>query len=185
VHAQKEGFETHPLPAQEGHEMKRFHVHVAVSDLEQSIYFYSTLFGTDPSVRKNDYAKWMLDDPRVNFAISQRARQPGVNHLGIQVDGADELDALHERLAKADKNFVREIATTCCYANSDKYWITDPQGVAWESFHTLSDAPVYGEHTSSEPAAACCVPLETESAGNPCCVSKSSATASCCTVTVT
>jgi len=92
--------------------MKRFHVHVAVSDLAQSIGFYSTLFGTAPTVRKTDYAKWMLDDPRLNFAISQRARQPGVNHLGIQVDDAAELDALHERLAKADKNLVEEAGTT-------------------------------------------------------------------------
>ena len=139
--------------------MKRFHVHVAVSDLAQSIGFYSTLFGSAPTVEKTDYAKWMLDDPRVNFAISQRARQPGVNHLGIQVDDAAELDALHERLAKADKNLVEESGTTCCYAKSDKYWITDPQGVAWESFHTLADAPVYGSDVATEPAAAaCCVP---------------------------
>ncbi len=144
--------------------MKRFHVHVAVSDLDQSIGFYSTLFGAEPSVRKTDYAKWMLDDPRVNFAISQRARQAGVNHLGIQVDDASELDALHERLARADKNLVPETGTTCCYAKSDKYWITDPQGVAWESFHTLGEAPVYGTDVA-EPAAACCMPAAKD-AGN-------------------
>jgi lactoylglutathione lyase len=138
--------------------MKRFHVHVAVTDLAQSIGFYSTLFGSEPIVRKPDYAKWMLDDPRINFAISQRARQAGVNHLGIQVDDADELDALHERLVQADANLVAEQATTCCYAKSDKYWITDPQGVAWESFHTLGDAPVYGDDAPGERAAACRVP---------------------------
>jgi catechol-2,3-dioxygenase len=144
--------------SQEERQMKRFHVHVAVTDLTQSIGFYSTLFGTEPSVRKHDYAKWMLDDPRINFAISQRARQAGVNHLGIQVDDATELDVLHERLAKADRNLVEETGTTCCYAKSDKVWITDPQGVAWESFRTLDDAPEYGEDAPSERAAACCVP---------------------------
>jgi hypothetical protein len=150
--------------------MKRFHVHVAVANLDESIGFYSTLFGSVPTVRKPDYAKWMIDDPRVNFAVSQRARQPGVNHLGIQVDNADELDALHERLAKADKNLVEETGATCCYAKSDKYWITDPQGVAWESFHTLGDVPVYGEDANAEATAACCVPLKSESASDPCCV---------------
>lgn len=160
--------------------MKRFHVHVAVSDLAQSIGFYSTLFGSEPNVRKADYAKWMLDDPRVNFAISQRARQPGVNHLGIQVDDAAELDALHERLAQADKNLVEEAGTTCCYAKSDKYWITDPQGVAWESFHTLSDAPVYGSDAAAETATACCVPLKAETAADPCCVRTAKSAVSCC-----
>lgn len=135
--------------------MKRFHVHVAVADLTQSIGFYSTLFGAEPTVRKADYAKWMLDDPRLNFAISKRARQSGVNHLGIQVDDARELDALHERLADADRHLVEEKNATCCYAKSDKYWITDPQGVAWESFHTLGDAPVYGDDAPAEAAAVC------------------------------
>jgi hypothetical protein len=164
--------------------MKRFHVHVAVSDLEQSIGFYSTLFATEPSVRKHDYAKWMLEDPRVNFAISQRARQVGVNHLGIQVDSADELDALHARLARADRNLVEEAGTTCCYAKSDKYWIADPQGVAWESFHTLASTPVYGEDANTEANAACCIPLKTGSAADSCCVpTESNAAGSCCAKT--
>jgi len=161
--------------------MKRFHVHVSVTDLQQSIGFYSTMFGVEPSVRKNDYAKWMLDDPRVNFAISQRARQPGVNHLGIQVDDADELAALHDRLSRADKNLVEETGTTCCYARSDKYWITDPQGVAWESFRTLADAPIYGEDAANSAAeSACCIPLKSESAADSCCVPATAAAGSCC-----
>lgn len=143
--------------------MKRFHVHVAVSDLEHSIGFYSTLFGAEPSVRKTDYAKWMLDDPRVNFAISQRDRTLGVNHLGLQVDDAQELAALRDQLERADRKMVEQIDTTCCYARSDKYWITDPQGVAWETFHTLESAPVYGSDEVAASAAAkapnaCCVP---------------------------
>jgi catechol 2,3-dioxygenase-like lactoylglutathione lyase family enzyme len=154
--------------------MKRFHVHVSVSDMDQSIGFYSTLFGAPPTVHKDDYAKWMLDDPRINFAISKRAHVSGVNHLGFQVDDATELDAFHERLAQADKNLIRESGTTCCYAKSDKYWVTDPQGVAWETFHTLGSAPVYGDDTIMAPvqieAGACCVPLAKTAAADPCCV---------------
>jgi len=140
--------------------MKRFHVHVAVPDLAESIRFYSTLFGTEPSVRKTDYAKWMLDDPRVNFAISQRGGEVGINHLGFQVDSGDELEALHANLEAADRAVVAERGANCCYAKSDKYWVTDPSGVAWESFHTLGSIPMFGsEDTQASEQPACCSPV--------------------------
>ena len=124
--------------------MKRLHVHVAVEDLEGSIGFYSALFGAEPSVTKPDYAKWMLDDPRVNFAISARGRRKGLDHLGIQVDSADELDEVTARLSAADQSIFAQEQANCCYAVGDKAWVTDPQGIAWESFHTLEDIPLYG-----------------------------------------
>ena len=127
--------------------MKRFHIHVSVSDLAQSIQFYSTLFGAEPSRVEADYAKWMLEDPRVNFAISTRRQPIGVNHLGFQVDSADELQGMHAQLQAADSRLVEENEQACCYARSDKYWVTDPSGIAWESFHTLGNIPVYGEDT--------------------------------------
>ena len=123
--------------------MKRFHVHVQVADLEQSIRFYSTLFGHAPALTKPDYAKWMLDDPRINFAISTSANRTGVNHLGFQVDDDGELRGMHGQLSKADASLVQEDAVSCCYARSDKYWVTDPTGIAWETFHTLAEVPVY------------------------------------------
>lgn len=124
--------------------MKRLHVHVAVDDLDRSVGFYSTLFASEPTVLKPDYAKWMLDDPRVNFAISARGVKAGVEHLGIQVEDAGELAEVYARLDKADARVVEEGATTCCYAKSDKSWITDPQGVVWETFLTHGDATTYG-----------------------------------------
>ena len=142
--------------------MKRLHVHVSVHDLEQSIRFYSSLFASEPSVKKDDYAKWMLDDPRVNFAISNRSSKKGVDHLGIQAENGGELEELGARLAQADVAITEQKGVTCCYAKGDKYWTLDPQGIAWESFHTLDSAPVFGEDTraSSKPAerakAACC-----------------------------
>jgi len=144
--------------------MKRFHVHVAVNSIDESVRFYSEVFGAPPSVLKADYAKWMIDDPRINFAISARGGQPGVNHLGIQVDSDDELKALRQRLAGADENLVEEIGANCCYAKSDKYWVTDPQGVAWETYHSLGSIPVFGaDATSPTDAAAstCCAPAST------------------------
>jgi catechol 2,3-dioxygenase-like lactoylglutathione lyase family enzyme len=137
--------------------MKRFHVHVAVHDLKQSIRFYSALFGAQPAVEKPDYAKWMLDDPRVNFAISTRAsNKTGLDHLGIQAESGSELEEVGSRLAQADVAVAAQKGASCCYAKSDKYWTIDPQGVAWESFHTLESVPVYGKDSKVEPKAACC-----------------------------
>lgn len=125
--------------------MKRLHVHVSVDDISQSVRFYATLFATEPTVRKDDYAKWMLDDPRVNFAISKRGRASGIEHLGIQVENEAELAEVYDRLSRAERPIVEEKATTCCYAKSDKQWIADPQGVAWETFLTHGDSTLYGQ----------------------------------------
>lgn len=124
--------------------MKRLHVHVAVDDLDRSVGFYSALFATEPTVIKPDYAKWMLDDPRVNFAISARGVKAGVEHLGIQVEDAGELAEVYARLDRADAPVVEEGATTCCYAKSEKSWVTDPQGVVWETFLTHGESTTYG-----------------------------------------
>jgi hypothetical protein len=127
--------------------MKRFHIHVSVVDLAQSIRFYSTLFAQQPSRVETDYAKWMLEDPPVNFAISTHRQPVGINHLGFQVDSGEELRALQSQLSAADARLVQEGDQACCYARSDKYWVTDPTGIAWETFHTLARIPVYGEDT--------------------------------------
>jgi len=130
--------------------MKRFHVHVAVEDLGKSIAFYSAMFGAQPSVTKADYAKWMLEDPRVNFAISDRGQAPGVNHLGLQAEDDAELEAIHANLQNADTAVAPQMGAHCCYAKSDKYWVTDPQGIAWESFRSLESIPLFGaDHTES------------------------------------
>ena len=125
--------------------MKRMHVHVAVDDLQRSIGFYSALFAAEPSVVKGDYAKWMLDDPRVNFAISTRGRQPGLDHLGIQAENVDELKEIYARLHKAGGNVVEQGQTNCCYAKSEKSWIDDPAGVSWETFLTAGESTDYGD----------------------------------------
>ena len=146
--------------------MKRFHVHVAVTDLAQSTRFYSAMFGAAPSVQKDDYAKWMLDDPRINFAISSRGNSTGLNHLGFQADDAAELADIHTRLQNADSAIVEEAGASCCYARSDKYWVTDPSGIAWESFHTLDSIPTFNGSadasaltpTAATSATACCAP---------------------------
>ena len=138
--------------------MKRLHVHVAVHDLQQSIRFYSALFAAEPVVKKHDYAKWMLDDPRVNFAISTRSAKAGLDHLGIQAENAAELEDLGSRLARADVAVTAQKGASCCYAKSDKYWTLDPQGIAWESFHTLDSVPMYGQDTRELAKAACCAP---------------------------
>jgi lactoylglutathione lyase len=134
--------------------MKRFHVHVSVSDLPASVRFYSSLFGAPPTVEKKDYAKWMLEDPRVNFAISRRDRAPGVNHLGFQTDSPEELTQLETRLDAAAMPALQEKSASCCYAKSDKTWVEDPQGVPWEIFHTLASIPIHGESTTFR--SACC-----------------------------
>lgn len=145
--------------------MKRLHVHVGVASLEQSIRFYSTLFGAEPTVIKDDYAKWMLDDPHVNFAISEgHHERKGIEHLGIQVEDNDELAVVYERLKAADRPVLDEGATTCCYAKSEKSWIADPDGVVWETFLTSGDSTSYGDSpalgTLSDSLAddKCCVP---------------------------
>jgi hypothetical protein len=141
--------------------MKRFHVHVGVHDLKQSVRFYSALFGLQPAVIKDDYAKWMLDDPRLNFAISTRPGKAGVDHLGLQAENSAELEEVGSRLAQADVSVMEQKGASCCYAKSDKYWTIDPQGVAWESFHTLDSAPIYGQDTRNRPekvGGSCCGP---------------------------
>jgi lactoylglutathione lyase len=143
--------------------MKRFHVHAHVDDLQASIAFYSHLFAAAPTRVEGDYAKWMLDDPRINFAISTRGGKPGVDHLGFQVDSEAELGELKARAQAADMALLDEGATSCCYARSDKHWLTDPQGIAWEHFHTLSDIPVFSEKVpavsvAAAEAPACCAP---------------------------
>jgi arsenate reductase (thioredoxin) len=125
--------------------MKRMHVHVSVNNLDDSIGFYSAMFACAPTVSKPDYAKWMLDDPRVNFAISQRGAPAGLNHLGIQVESSTELAEMHQRLDNLQGDVTEEIDQACCYAKSDKYWANDPQGIAWETFHTLDSIPVFGQ----------------------------------------
>lgn len=125
--------------------MKRLHLHVSVPDLSQSIQFYEALFGAPPTVVKADYAKWMLEDPRVNLAISQRGAATGVDHVGIQTDTAEELSELAARLKAAGETTFDEEATTCCYARSDKSWVNDPAGVRWETFFTFGEATTYGD----------------------------------------
>jgi catechol 2,3-dioxygenase-like lactoylglutathione lyase family enzyme len=148
--------------------MKRLHVHVAVEDLEQCVRFYATLFAAEPTVLKPDYAKWMLDDPRVNFAISQRGRAAGLSHLGIQVEDKAELAEVYDRLKRAERPILDSGAVTCCYAQSEKQWIADPQGLPWETFLTSGESTVYGESEALEhlgaATAACCGEPATEKA---------------------
>src|SRR5512134_72955 len=139
--------------------MKRFHVHVRVGDLARSVGFYSKLFAAEPARHETDYAKWMLDDPPVNFAISTRGHKSGIDHLGFQTDDPAELAAMKARAEAAGIALLDEGTTTCCYARSEKHWITDPQGIAWEHFHTLGNIPVFNEAPQAEDAqAACCTP---------------------------
>jgi catechol 2,3-dioxygenase-like lactoylglutathione lyase family enzyme len=156
--------------------MKRLHVHVAVDDLTQSIGFYSALFAARPSVVKSDYAKWMLDDLRVNFAISARGRQAGLDHLGIQVEDADELRQVYARLHDAGGNVIEQGQTACCYAKSEKSWIDDPAGIAWETFLTTGESIDYGDGTGENDAriarekqSACCAPEAKPASASACC----------------
>jgi len=159
--------------------MKRFHIHIAVDNLAASIDFYTKLFGLGPSKQQPDYAKWMLDDPRVNFAISAQANRTGIDHLGIQVDSAEELMGIRLLADAASTGQTRDQGkTTCCYANSEKHWTIDPQGIAWEHFMTYSDADMSGEETSLQ-SKACCIPLHaTENTASDetgaCCIAKDS-----------
>ncbi|HET8817924.1 MAG TPA: ArsI/CadI family heavy metal resistance metalloenzyme [Xanthomonadaceae bacterium] len=139
--------------------MNRFHVHLTVADLPASIRFYNELFGTEPTVTRHDYAKWMLEDPRINFAISNTGRVPGIDHLGLQVDSDDELAALGKRLDAAGGSVVPEDAAICCYAKSDKLWTEDPQGTKWETFHTTGDATsYYGGESACATSGGSCTP---------------------------
>lgn len=158
--------------------MKRLHVHVSVESLSHSIGFYSALFAANPSVVKSDYAKWMLDDPRVNFAISTRGKKPGLDHLGIQVENTEELQEVYGRLREAGGNVIEQGQTTCCYSKSEKSWIDDPAGIAWETFHTTGESTNYGDGTGENGArvahvkeGACCVSEAAPKPSSACCSS--------------
>lgn len=167
--------------------MKRFHVHIAVTDIATSINFYSRLFGQSPAKQRPDYAKWMLEDPRVNFAISARGHAAGLNHFGMQVDSTEELLELKQLAERASEGNVLDDGTaSCCYANSEKHWTIDPQGLAWEHFHTISDALAFGEDTPTT-SEACCIPVrasehDSPSAAAACCIANEGAktAAGCC-----
>lgn len=165
--------------------MKRFHVHVHVEDLAKNIAFYSAMFKQAPARTEADYAKWMLQDPPVNFAISTRGDKPGLDHLGIQVESAEELQTLKAQATQADMALLDEGETTCCYARSDKYWVTDPQGIAWEQFHTLDNIPVFREGAAAA-ATACCTPAAPakQQASASCCTPAAPSATSCCAPTV-
>jgi len=156
--------------------MKRFHVHAHVQDLAQSIAFYSRMFGAQPTRVESDYAKWMIEDPRLNFAISTRGGKPGVDHLGIQTDTEEELVALKARAEAADMSLEAVGEASCCYARSEKYWVTDPQGIAWEQFHTLQDIPTFG--AAAQPTEPACCPGSAPR-GKPVCIPVSGSS-SCC-----
>ncbi len=159
--------------------MRRFHVHVAVKDLTESVQFYSTLFGAEPAVLKPDYAKWMLDDPRINFAITAGASAPGLDHLGLQVESDGELAEIASRLDRAGAMVQRQENAVCCYAQGNKGWATDPSGLSWETFHTIGESTIYGSDVApranrpADPTASCCAPapklVQIENASSSCC----------------
>ena len=153
--------------------MKRFHVHAHVDDLGASVAFYSKMFAAEPTRLEADYAKWMLDDPRINFAISTRGSATGIDHLGLQTDSEEELAELKSRAQAADMTLLDEGAVSCCYARSEKHWVTDPQGIAWEHFHTLGDIAVFSEKAKPTAASACCASAPAAAVDLP-------ARASCC-----
>lgn len=151
--------------------MKRFHVHVRVNDLESSVSFYSTLFGAAPAVLKPDYAKWMLEDPRVNFAITAAATPAGLDHLGLQVESDEDLAVMASRLDAAGQKVVKQENATCCYARGNKGWVSDPSGISWETFHTFGESTVYGNDRAPKAAAesaSCCAPAPAPAAGGCC-----------------
>ena len=156
--------------------MKRFHIHVGVQNIDEAIRFYTTLFGAAPIKTKPDYAKWLLDDPRVNFAVSTRVQKTGLDHLGIQVEEEAELTELRDRLKAGAMEVVDEGETVCCYARSEKSWIQDPAGIPWETYRTMEDAEVFSG-TAGAVQSACCTP---ETKGKPDCCDPSPATAGCC-----
>jgi catechol-2,3-dioxygenase len=149
--------------------MKRLHIHLAVDNLDQNIQFYSTLFSCAPTVQHDDYAKWMLDDPRVNFAISNRSAKLGLDHLGIQAEDDQELQMIKQRLDATQKPVETQEQAACCYMRSDKYWITDPQGIAWESFHSLSEIPTFNDKKAASDGENPYACRPAEKAGPSCC----------------
>ena len=158
--------------------MKRMHIHVGVKNIEESVRFYNALFGAEPAKLKPDYAKWMLEDPHLNFAISTRAKKTGLDHMGLQVDDSDELNALREQMSAANISTHSDGETTCCYAKSEKSWVEDPNGIAWEAYHTMEDAQIFsGDNVVSE--GACCTP---ETPQGVCCAPKAELlpAAACC-----
>jgi catechol 2,3-dioxygenase-like lactoylglutathione lyase family enzyme len=167
--------------------MKRLHIHIAVNELSESIHFYSTLFNATPTVEREDYVKWHLTEPAVNFAISMRGHISGLNHLGIQVDSENELAEIAKRLDSAEITSSQQEGSSCCYAHSNKHWALDPQGIAWESFHTLGEIPIFGENTrtdSEDRSSACCIPLnriESEDKNDAaCCIPNEADASGCC-----
>jgi lactoylglutathione lyase len=155
--------------------MKRFHVHLGVENLDQSIGFYSRLFGAEPTVRKADYAKWMVDDPRLNFAISARGGRAGINHLGLQAEDAEELAGIRANFSAADESTLQdEPGANCCYAHGNKHWVTDPQGIAWEGYHTLGEIRYFGE-TSVPDAASSCSASQAGADASGCCAASAAA----------
>ncbi len=166
--------------------MKRMHIHIAVNNMADSIGFYSTIFDLKPTVEREDYAKWEVTEPAVNFAISNRGHASGINHLGIQVESESELKETADRLQKAEITSSAQQGASCCYAHSNKHWAMDPQGVAWESFHTLSESPVFGEDTQSHNAdesSACCIPLSQSDSDDEdvaCCLPNENDATHCC-----
>jgi len=151
--------------------MKRLHIHISVNELRESINFYSGIFSSPPTLEHEDYAKWDLVEPAVNFAISNRGHSSGINHLGIQVDSEEELEEIVKRLDDAKITSSKQESSSCCYAHSNKYWALDPQGIAWESFHTLGNIPIFGNETKTgadDEQSACCIPNEGEASR--CCV---------------
>lgn len=166
--------------------MKRMHIHVGVKNIEESVRFYNALFGAEPAKLKPDYAKWMLEDPHLNFAISTRAKKPGLDHMGLQVDDAGELNALRDQMSAANISTHSDGETTCCYAKSEKSWVEDPNGIAWEAYHTMEDAQIYSGNDAVSEAACCvpetlqgvcCAPKPELAADAPCCGSKQEAVA--------
>jgi catechol 2,3-dioxygenase-like lactoylglutathione lyase family enzyme len=164
----------HHQKESEGIGMKRFHAHVRVDNLEASAHFYSILFGAEPAVLKADYAKWMLDDPRVNFAISAGAAAPGLDHLGLQVDADEDLAIIAGRLDAAGESVAKQENAACCYARGNKGWVSDPSGIAWETFHTFGENTVYGNDVAPLPAPS------KSTAGESCCAPAPSSSSSCC-----
>lgn len=156
--------------------MKRFHAHVRVSDLESSVRFYSTLFGAEPAVRMSDYAKWMLEDPRVNFAITAGATLTGLDHLGVQVESDEDLAMIARRLEAAGQSVAKQQNASCCYARGNKGWVSDPNGISWETFHTFGESTVYGNDV-----APLLTPVKAP-AEDSCCAPDPSSTSSCCSI---